>query len=431
MRLTPARLALTVMGALAATTLLGLTAAGGPPTVLLLHTGELRGSLEPCGCTQPQIGGLPRRAAFLAALPRETAAVAVENGDIVEDPGRQSQLKAEALAGFYRASGYAAVNLGERDYHLGFGYLRALQATAAIPILSANVRLGDRPAFAETATASGITLVGVLAASLAGEVRRWNPMLREESPESTLARLEPTLKQSGRVVLLFHGSPEEARPLARRFPWLAAIITAHEADDYRPEPLMEAGVPMVNAGRRGKVMGRLELAANGARQLPPVVLGPEWRDGAPARALMERYLARVNAEGLLDRVPRLPDPDGRRFAGSAACKSCHAEAFAIWNHSAHAHAYQTLVAAGHDRDPECVGCHVIGLGSETGFRSAVATPHLENVGCESCHDGGAAHAQAPTDHPLPLTAAQACATCHVAEQSPHFAFASYWAKIKH
>ena len=399
--------------------------------VLLLYTGEQRGHLEPCGCTTPQIGGLPRRASFLASLPRDPATVVVDNGDMVEDPGRQSQLKAEALASFYRISGYAAVNLGEQDFHLGFGYLRALEAEAKVPFLAANVRLGDRPAMSETATASGITLVGLLAASLGPDVKRWNAMLTVEAPEVTLVRLEPKLQKSGRVVLLFHGTPEEARPLARRFPWLAAIVTAHEADDYRPEPLIEAGVPMVNAGRWGKVIGRLELGPRGARQLSPATLGPEWADAAPVRALLNRYLARVNAEALLDDVPRVPGPPGHAYAGTAACQRCHAATFATWQQSGHAHAYQALVTAGHDRDPDCVGCHVVGLGSSSGFRSLAATPGFTNVGCESCHGGGSAHVASPGAHPMPRVGESACRRCHVAEQSPHFDFATYWAKIRH
>jgi hypothetical protein len=188
---------------------------------------------------------------------------------------------------------------------------------------------------------------------------------------------------------------------------------------------------MVNAGRKGKVVGRLEFACDGVRQSPPIPLGPEWGDAAAARTLLNRYLSRVNGEGLLERLPRLPDTDGRRFAGTARCESCHSDAHHTWQQSAHSHAYQTLIAAGHDRDPDCVGCHVVGLGTESGFRSRSATPHLTDVGCESCHGGGAAHAQAPTEHPMPRTAAQACATCHVAEHNPDFDFARFWAKIRH
>src|SRR5437016_6132597 len=139
MRPAPARAACMLAAGLAATATLGFTMAdrsAQPATVLLLYTGEQRGHLEPCGCTQPQIGGLPRRATFLASLPHGPAPVVVDDGDMVDDPGRQSQLKAEALAAFYRLNGYAAVNLGEQDFHLGFGYLRALQAEAKVPFLS-------------------------------------------------------------------------------------------------------------------------------------------------------------------------------------------------------------------------------------------------------------------------------------------------------
>src|SRR5713101_6439561 len=104
MRPAPARAAFLLAAGLAATATLGFTMAdrsAQPASVLLLHTGEQRGHLEPCGCTTPQIGGLPRRAAFLASLSHEPPPVVVDDGDLIEDPGRQSQLKAEALAAYY------------------------------------------------------------------------------------------------------------------------------------------------------------------------------------------------------------------------------------------------------------------------------------------------------------------------------------------
>src|SRR5215212_4947549 len=122
MRLAPAGLCVALASGLAVTAALGYTTAIQGPPALLLYTGETSGYLEPCGCSKPQVGGLPRRAVFLASLSRDPAPVIVENGDLVADPGRQSQLKAETLAGFYRQAGYAAVNLGESDYRLGFGY---------------------------------------------------------------------------------------------------------------------------------------------------------------------------------------------------------------------------------------------------------------------------------------------------------------------
>ena len=46
-------------------------------------------------------------------------------------------------------------------------------------------------------------------------------------------------------------------------------------------------MPLVNAGRKGKVVGRLELNAVGVQALTPASLGPEWADDAAARAAAE------------------------------------------------------------------------------------------------------------------------------------------------
>src|SRR5439155_17013123 len=115
-----------------------------------------------------------------------------------------------------------------------------------------------------------------------------------------------------------------------------------------------------------------------ARSLSPINLGPEWTYAARVRAIMNRYLSRVNDESLLEKLPRLPDAGERHYAGSAACRTCHAAAHATWSASAHAHAYQTLVTAGPDRDPDCVGCHVVWLGSQFGFPT-FPTTSLPNV----------------------------------------------------
>src|SRR6185312_9998287 len=69
--------------------------------------------------------------------------------------------------------------------------------------------------------------------------------------------------------------------------------------------------------------------------------------------------------------------------------------------SKHSHAYQTLVDAKHPSlrqyDGECIVCHTVGFGYKSGFTDAIKTPHLENVGCESCHGPGSLHAKNPND----------------------------------
>ncbi|MES1227789.1 MAG: multiheme c-type cytochrome [Armatimonadota bacterium] len=92
---------------------------------------------------------------------------------------------------------------------------------------------------------------------------------------------------------------------------------------------------------------------------------------------------------------------------------------------------QTLAARGHDRDPECLPCHVVGLTSSKGFQSPKLTPDLVGVGCESCHGPGTAHSASPKLVRIPKVAGSTCGSCHTVNTSPNFSFEKFWKKIKH
>ncbi|MBC8065424.1 MAG: cytochrome c family protein, partial [Chlorobia bacterium] len=113
------------------------------------------------------------------------------------------------------------------------------------------------------------------------------------------------------------------------------------------------------------------------------------------------------------------------------CGKCHTESEKVWKKSKHAVALKTLEREGHDRDPDCVECHVVGLASIYGFTSRKATPGLTDVGCESCHGPGAKHSLTPKEVPMGKVGQESCMPCHKSENSPHFDFAKYWAKIAH
>src|SRR5207342_2617091 len=87
------------------------------------------------------------------------------------------------------------------------------------------------------------------------------------------------------------------------------------------------------------------------------------------------------------------------FVGSEACKSCHKSEYKVWEKSGHSHAHDTLVKqAKHPSlrqyDPECIVCHTVGFGYQSGFVNEDKTPKLKNVGCESCHGPGSDHIKA-------------------------------------
>ena len=137
------------------------------------------------------------------------------------------------------------------------------------------------------------------------------------------------------------------------------------------------------------------------------------------------------------------------YVGAEKCKMCHkgdakGKVWEIWEASAHAKAYQTLVAKGDgsEKNAECLTCHVTGFGKPSGFAVGDSTKaNLANIGCESCHGPGADYkAMAVMKDPakakeagLIVPTAETCKGCHN-EKSPTFKgfdFAEHGKKIMH
>ena len=121
------------------------------------------------------------------------------------------------------------------------------------------------------------------------------------------------------------------------------------------------------------------------------------------------------------------------YQGTEACKTCHNSAFEKWSETRHAKAFDTLFNVEKQFDPSCVKCHVVGFNQAGGYLDEYITPHLQNVGCESCHGPGRKHilsmgkiAMAPkSDFPAK------CLNCHQRGHSPNFDYQQYFNKIAH
>jgi 2',3'-cyclic-nucleotide 2'-phosphodiesterase (5'-nucleotidase family) len=165
-------------------------------------------------------------------------------------------------------------------------------------------------------------------------------------------------------------------------------------------------------------------------------LGPERRGDGPIAKLVDAYDARVNEHNRVAfaGVSALPVPPGAaRYLGSAACKSCHAPAYAWWTRHPHGNAYTTLETLHKQFNLSCVGCHVTGYG-KPGGAAVVKNAGLTHVGCESCHGPGSKHAAQPGATTQALITKSpseaACKQCHTPEHSDLFEYASYIARLR-
>ncbi len=106
------------------------------------------------------------------------------------------------------------------------------------------------------------------------------------------------------------------------------------------------------------------------------------------------------------------------FVGSRACADCHAEEYERFEkNSKKAHSWDRLATMASKLTKEelegCYECHTTGYG-KGGFVSHEKTPHLADVGCETCHGPGGDHVDAGGDpeaiHKTPDLAT--CTGCH-------------------
>ena len=354
-----------------------------------------------------------------------------------------------------KAMDYAAVGLGPIEANNLFKIYGAYALEEKKPVvLAANLHNREKeypgpdetptvkdPAFKDyvETTAKGSNLK-VFITSIMGaknaESRPKDDIVQFDAGSSCLKALQKTADKADIRVLLYEGytmygknGKAEAVACAESFPdyqILAAL--SGERDEPPGEPLLvdhKGGGKsiIVTLGHKSKYIGVVGVYKTGKPQVPYqlryqlVELGEDYLTAEteekdhPILGLMENYTAELKAENYLTKyaqrnhplqVVHPGDPKNKPlYEGSDACKECHAYAYKVWSKPSppgeknHNKAYQTLVDAkrpsNRQFDPECIVCHTVGFGYDSGFFDADKTVNLKNVGCENCHGPGSEH----------------------------------------
>lgn len=462
------------------------------PAAALLLTGEQHGYFEPCGCTLGQSGGMTRRASLVRQLEERGWKLAgLDVGGALRRARRQDQIKYETILAALRDLHYQGVGVGVEELRLGADFLVSQQTAPGadqpaddLSLLSANVVLFDLPdlgtprpfkVFDINGLKIGVT--AVLGASLKAEVapEGVNTNITIKNPDDVLPGVVQQLQaeKPQLMVLLSHGSMDEARALAKACPEFQVVLAAGGPGDPagRPEKIGETW--LIQAGHKGRYVGVLGIYPDAKPQLKFELVSLDagrFPDDARMRERMRDYQQRLQDEALWKSDELLiKHPEGLKFVGADRCGECHTKAFAVWKDSKHAHAWDSLIE-GHDRpedenyisriyDPECLSCHVVGwepqemLRYESGFFDEATTPQLKGQQCEHCHGAGSAHVELEARFQEDAAAVDAeklktlraamrqtleqakkptgCYYCHDPDNSPNFKFDDYWEQIKH
>jgi hypothetical protein len=394
------------------------------PFVLVVG-GDTRGYLSPCGCTKPMSGGVKRRATAIRSILAGRSGCAIENGGLAAGSGAQDRLKAEALTEVLGSVGVAALNFGPSEAKFGPGFALLAQQMLGGAVVTGSMARSQALSI-EPFVVRGPLVIGGASANPEAVA---NPLGEKATPlsESVRELAEHARTNDLAAVLMLQGDLEAAKRLAHEFPSLSLIV--YSSSGAPPaKPQRSGRVFLVSPGDKGMHLVRLSYDGGTWGSYASIKLGPETKDDSAASTIYKSYLARLGEERLLESAPRV---ERGAFAGSKRCAQCHAKAKKAWEDSGHYRALKTLEREGHDLDPDCVGCHVVGLDATQGFRSRTLTADLADVGCESCHGPGERHASKPSQFRMTRVGRRSCEPCHNAEHSPGFDFVRYWEKIAH
>ncbi len=370
------------------------------------------------------IGGIKRRASGVRSLAQTSRLIVVDNGGLVAGTKRQDEIKAEALAEALAMMGADAINLGVEEANLGKDMVASIQRLSDNKLVSTQLPtpapLGIKPFVGK----NGYLIGGICMQTEPLEKTLSVKLLSPEKAASVLVLAAE--KRKLKPFLLLRGSADDAKSLAEKYPKLSAIVYSG-AGDPLGSPARVGKTVIITPGESGKYLVTLSQDSKGNLAYRSAALSPEYKDDPTVSATYFAYLDRVKGEKLLDQWPRV---ETEEFAGSETCGRCHKRAYNTWKETSHAVALESLEKVGHDFDPDCVSCHVVGLSSRVGFVSRDKTPLLANVGCESCHGPLAAHAKSPKSK-RPTKPQTSCTSCHDIGHSTSFNYETYWSKIAH
>jgi len=436
-----------------------VAAAAPPPDALrILISGSMLGRLEPCGCASGQLGGLARRVQHIAE--QRDYDLLLEGGDLVAGATELDKLKLLTAAQvlFAMEHTYDALGVGPNDLALPLeewsGFL--LGGPAVATNLSCDDPMWPATTFRDKEVRSRtVRVASLLLDDLPPALRGEDAPVRKTDPAAAWAAAFEGADQDTVRVAMVHGRDDAVRAVIPQLLPRPDLVIGVDQGFIEPDsaPAYVADVPLVFAGIRGRVLLDARLWRDGdasrvACELVPLAGSrtvPGGGGDPNVRAFLLTHREDVARENVLELMAeQTPTPNGASYVGSAQCGGCHPTAMAKWQQSAHAHAWQTLVDAERDpkrygwpvtKYPDCVGCHVVGYGQQTGFVSADRTPHLQDVGCERCHGPGLDHVQSGGQKSMGIiggvTASVMCTQCHDYEQSPEFVYGERWKLIEH
>ena len=449
----------------------------GASTSGWLAYGDLRGSLEPCGCDpKTDLGGIKR---ILTAVERERVIqpnVGVFCLGNLLGPMDENEIKNQFIlkgnmllnpnVTLFNLIEFSSLNWLTQRFSVDGKLIKAQNFVLSNlslkkPWIAHVIRTQDYVVFGYTFDPKVSRYVQPFSESL---IKRWRSIL---SPDDAVRK----------KILLFSGSSKDLEGF-RASKFFDDIISSHvdpigtipsTKDNENEQRLIRGGQNQVEGGLvwmvplagQGYLRGG-ELRNRSGASLDQLFSAPENSGGlkiekgkkidvnlftAPknvtwllpgigenkkSSVFYEEYMQRTKFAFEKEAANRVKDLASSSFAGVEVCKTCHPSEVEKYKSTSHFRAMETLLEKGKESDPDCILCHSVGSKTRGGFVSLKHSPQLAGVQCENCHGPRKSHSENPT-----ITGKnqrdlfQICSECHNSQHSPKFQLKEYWLKIAH
>lgn len=256
--------------------------AGALRHVVILHTNDLHGSIEPWTGWEGELLG--RRMGGMAWLAGAVSRVRAEEGpqkvllldagDALGDSMLADLTRGEAVLELMRALRYDAVAVG--NHEVDFGALRLFEPAApqAPRILAANLRRkadGAHPAAPAALIERAGVRIGVIGLAypntpLTTAAKNVRELSFDADPARAVRSALPRLREEGAelVIVLSHLGLGAEKKLAEDAPGIDVIVGGHSHNRV-PQALRIGNTLLVQAGAHGSDLGRLDLWLDGAK----------------------------------------------------------------------------------------------------------------------------------------------------------------------
>lgn len=392
------------------------------------------------------LGGLYKKAAYLNEYRKtQKNLIIVDSGDLLNEHDKikdsfmsSARLKAELISKIDKGIGIDAINVGELELALGLDFIKELQKKYDMPFISANI-VDDKnqplfdPYVIKKVDGLKIGIIGIMGTDVEKKMKEIDGSLSVLDPLKTATDRVAELKDKvDYVIVMTHQHMGRNWQVAKKIEGIDLVVGGHHKQKLET-PYNANNTYIVQSGEKGQRQGifEVEIAADGTKTVKNtlVPMSDKIANDPDVKAMIDQYnqdVSKMYTTGSTEK-------EDTATPKSISCNDCHDEAYAVWQKSKHAKAFQTLINKNMQFNPDCLACHTTRFEEVGGFTVTAQEKELRNVQCDSCHGDSAAHMEDPEVVPQGNPGMETCVKCHTEHRCPDFEknYTQEWEKIKH